>query len=329
MNFTRRIGIASLLAALVAAFVPSVQAQQQAYPSRPIKLIVPWTAAGTVDMVARALADRLSQRMGQPVVVENKPGATGTIGSHLVAQAEPDGYTLLLMSATVHTVSPNLKKSFPFDPIADFTVVSQVVSFPYLMVVSADSPYKTVADLTAAAKKDPGKISYGSFGQGSAPYLISELYAMTTGTKLLHVPYKGAAPAITDVLGGQITFFIDSIPSPLGQVRGGRLRALAVTTPQRSSTVPDVPTMAETIPGFEAIAWLGIAGPKGMPREVTQRLHAELKAIAADPAYAAKLKDVGLDAVASESPEQFRTWLQSQKKYWGDFVQKANIPLVE
>ena len=327
MNLKRRLSIASLLAALVAAFAPSAFAQ--AYPSKPIKLIVPWTAAGTVDMVARALAERLSTRMGQPVIVENKPGATGTIGSQLVAQAEPDGYTLLLMSATVHTVSPNLKKSFPFDPIADFTVISQVVSFPYLMVVSADSPYKTVADVTAAAKKDPGKISYGSFGQGSAPYLISELYAMTTGTKLLHVPYKGAAPAIADVLGGRVTFFIDSIPSPLGQVRGGRLRALAVTTPQRSSTVPDVPAMAETIPGFEAIAWLGIAGPKGMPREVVAKLHSELKAIAADPAYAAKLKDVGLDAVASESPEQFRTWLQSQKKYWGDFVQKANIPLVD
>ena len=327
MNLQRRIGIASLLAALVAAFAPSASAQ--GYPSRPIKLVVPWTAAGTVDMVARSIAERLSTRMGQPVVVENKPGATGQIGSQQVATSPPDGYTLLLMSATVHTVSPNLQKKFPFEPIDDFTVISQVVSFPYMMVVSADSPYKTVADLTAAAKKEPGKISYGSFGLGSAPYLISELYAMNTGTKLLHVPYKGAAPAITDVLGGQITFFIDSIPSPLGQVRGGRLRALAVTTPQRSSTVPDVPTMAETIPGFEAIAWLGIAGPKGMPREVVARLHAELKAIAAEPEYAAKLKAVGLDPVASESPEQFRTWLVSQKKYWGDFVQKANIPLVD
>ena len=327
MTLSRRTCIATVLAALVAAFAPS--AFPQAYPSKPIKLVVPWTAAGTVDMVGRALAERLSARLGQPVVVENKPGATGQIGSQQVAQAAADGYTLLLMSATVHTVSPNLQKKFPFEPIDDFAVVSQVVSFPYIMVVSAESPYKSVADLTAAAKKNPGKIAYGSFGLGSAPYLISELYAMSTGVELLHVPYKGAAPAITDVLGGQITFFIDSIPSPLGQVRGGRLRALSVTTPQRSSTVPEVPTMAETIPGFEAIAWLGIAAPKGTPREVVARLHAELKAIAAEPEYAAKLKAVGLDAVASESPEQFRTWLLSQKKYWGDFVQKANIPLVE
>ena len=324
---TRRNCLAILLAALVAAFAPSVAAQ--AYPSKPIKLVVPWTAAGTVDMVARALAERLAARMGQPVVVENKPGATGQIGSQQVATSPPDGYTLLLMSATVHTVSPNLKKNFPFEPIDDFAVVSQVVSFPYIMVVSAESPYKTVADLTAAAKKNPCKISYGSFGLGSAPYLISELYAMSTGVELLHVPYKGAAPAITDVLGGQITFFIDSIPSPLGQVRGGRLRALSVTTPQRSTTVPDVPSMAETIPGFEAIAWLGIAAPKGTPADVVARLHSELKAIAADPEYAAKLKAVGLDPVASASPEEFRTWLVGQKKYWGDFVQKAKIPLVD
>ena len=327
MNLTRRTCLASFLAAIVAAFAPAAIAQ--AYPSKPIKLVVPWPAAGTVDMVARALADRLGARMGQTVVVENKPGATGQIGSQQVALAPPDGYTLLLMSATVHTVSPNLQKKFPFDPIDDFAVISQVVSFPYIMVVSADSPYKTVADMTAAAKKDPSKISYGSFGQGSAPYLISELYAMSAGIQLLHVPYKGAAPAITDVLGGQITFFIDSIPSPLGQVRGGRLRALAVTTPQRSSTVPEVPTMAETIPGFEAIAWLGIAAPKGTPKDVVARIHAELKAIAAEPEYGAKLKAVGLDPVANASPEEFRTWLVAQKKYWGDFVQKAKIPLVD
>ncbi len=302
---------------------------QSSYPSKPIKLVVPWPAAGTVDMVARALADKLGTRLGQPVVVENKPGATGQIGSSTVVAAEPDGYTLLLMSATVHTVSPNLRKKFPFDPIDDFTDITQVVSFPYVLVVSADSPYKSVADLTAAAKKDPSKISYGSFGLGSAPYLISELYAMSSGVQLLHVPYKGAAPAIADVLGGQITFFIDSIPSPLGQIKGNRLRALAVTTPQRSATLPDVPAMSETIPGFEAIAWLGIAGPKNMPKDVVDKLFAEFKAIAADPEYAAKLRNVGLEPVVSASPDQFRTWLVSQKKFWGDFVQKAKIPLVD
>ena len=328
MQFTKRRWIQTAIVALLGAGALLAQAQGS-YPNRTIKIIVPWTAAGTVDMVGRSIAERLSARLGQSVVVENKPGATGQIGSQAVVNAEPDGHTLLLMSATVHAVSPNLKRNFPFDPVDDFAVVSQVVSFPYIMVVSAASPYKTVADVVAAAKKEPGKISYGSFGLGSGPYLISELFAMTTGTKLLHVPYKGAAPAITDVLGGQITFFIDSIPSPLGQVRGGRLRALAVTTQQRSKTVPDVPTMAETIPGFEAIAWLGIAAPKGTPRDIVMKLHAELKEIAAEPEYGAKLRNVGLEPVASESPEQFRTWLLGQKKYWGDFVQKAKIPLVD
>jgi tripartite-type tricarboxylate transporter receptor subunit TctC len=327
MRFTKRQLITSCLATLALACAGAASAQ--GYPNKPVKLVVPWTAAGTVDMVARALAERLSTRLGQPVIVENKPGATGQIGSQLVATSPPDGYTLLLMSATVHTVSPNLHKKFPFEPIEDFAVVSQVVSFPYVMVVSADSPYRSVADVAAAAKQEPNKISYASFGLGSAPYLISELFAMQTGTKLLHVPYKGAAPAIADVLGGRVTFFIDSIPSPLGQVRGGRLRALSVTTPQRSTTVPEVPTMAETIPGFEAIAWLGIAAPKGTPRDIVAKLHQELKQIAAEPEYAAKLKAVGLDPVASASPEEFRTWLLSQKKYWGDFVQKANIPLVD
>jgi tripartite-type tricarboxylate transporter receptor subunit TctC len=328
MQLTKRRWILSIAAVLLGAGTLAAQAQGT-YPGKSIKIIVPWPAAGAVDMVGRTLAERLSARLGQAVVVENKPGATGQIGSQAVVNAAPDGYTLLLMSATVHTVSPNLQRKFPFDPIDDFAVVSQVVSFPYIMVVSAESPYKTVADLVAAAKKEPGRISYGSFGLGSGPYLISELFAMTTGTQLLHVPYKGAAPAITDVLGGQITFFIDSIPSPLAQVRGGRLRALAVTTQTRSKTVPDVPAMSETIPGFEAIAWLGIAAPKNTPRDIVMKLHEELKQIAAEPEYGAKLRNVGLEPVASESPEQFHAWLLSQKKYWGDFVQKAKIPMVE
>jgi tripartite-type tricarboxylate transporter receptor subunit TctC len=328
MNFTRRRWIHSFIATVMAAGALLAHAQD-GYPSKPVKLIVPWPAAGTVDMVARQLGERLSARLGQPVVVENKPGATGQIGSQAVVHAPPDGYTLLLMSATVHTVSPNLAKTFPFDPIDDFTPISQVVSFPYVLVVSSTSPYVTVADLANAAKKDPGKIAYGSFGIGSAPFLISELFAMSTGTQLLHVPYKGAAPAITDVLGGQITFFIDSLPSPLGQIRGGRLRALAVTTPQRSKTVPHVPTMAETIPGFEAIAWLGIAAPPRTPHDVVMKLHAALKEISAEPEYATKLRGVGLEPVASTSPEQFRAWLLAQKQYWGDFVRKAKIPMVE
>jgi len=315
--------------AVLYAGAPVAAAQDTDYPNHHIRLVVPWTAAGTTDLVARTVAERLAQRLGQPVVVENRPGATGLIGTQHVAQAAPDGYTLLLMSATVHTVSPNLRKSFPIDPIDDFTPISQIVSFPYVMVVPASSPYKSVADIADAARKEPGKISYGSFGHSSGPFLISELFALSTDTKLMHVPYKGAAPAIQNLLGGHITFFIDSLPSPLGQIRGGQLRALSVTTPERASILPDVPTMAETIPGFEAIAWIGIGAPADLPPSIAERLNRELQGIAAEPEYGKKLREMGLEPVANRSPDEFRSWLRDQKQYWGDFVQKANIPLSE
>jgi len=329
MGMTRRLGLRMLAAALLPLVTATAAWAQGAYPNRPIRLVVPWTAAGTVDISARMLAERMAAKLGQPVVVDNRPGATGQIGSQAVARAPADGYTLLVMAATVHSVSPNLQKTFPFDPIDDFTPVSEIVRFPYAMVVSAGSPFNSVSDVIAAAKKSPGTISYGSFGQASAPYLITEMLALASGTKLLHVPYKGAAPAITDVLAGNINFFIDSLPSPLGQVRGGKLRALAVTTSQRSQVLPNVPTMAETLPGFEAIAWLGIAAPPQTPRDIVTRLNTALKEIAAEPEYGAKLRDIGLEPTASASPEQFRSFLQQQKAHWAKVIKDANIPLVD
>ncbi|MEJ7929182.1 tripartite tricarboxylate transporter substrate binding protein [Ramlibacter sp. AN1015] len=330
MGTSRRHLIKAAAAAALACAIPAVGlAQGGAYPTRPIKLVVPWTAAGTVDLTARLLGERMSAKLGQPVVVENRPGATGQIGSQAVSRAPADGYTLLVMAATVHAVSPNLQKSFPFDPIEDFTPVSEIVRFPYAMVVSTNSPFKSVSDLVAAAKKAPGTISYGSFGSASAPYLISEMLALASGTKLLHVPYKGAAQAITDVMGGQIHFFIDSLPSPLPHVRGGKLRALAVTTTERSPVLPDVPTMAETLPGFEAIAWLGIAAPPQTPPEVVRTLHTALREIAAEPEYIAKLRETGLQPVASQSPQEFKTFLQKQKAHWAKVIKDANVPMVE
>jgi len=327
MNVHKKLAVLFALTGMLGFAAPLVSAQDN-YPSKPIKLIVPWTTAGTVDIVARSLAERLSVKLGVPVVVENKAGATGQIGSLMVSQSAPDGYTLLVMSTTVHTVSPNFSRTFPFDPIDGFTPISQVVTFPYAMVVAANSPYRTVADLAAAAKKEPGKIAYGSFGIGSAPFLMSEFFANSTGTTLLHVPYKGAAQALTDLMGGQIQFFIDSLPSPLGQIRGGKLRALSVTTAKRSTILPDVPTMSETLPGFDAIAWLGIAAPPKTPKAVVQKIHTALTEIAAQPDYAARLRDMGLEPVASPSPEQFRGFLVEQKQYWGDFIRKSNLPMV-
>ena len=318
-----------LAAAILAAtgLLMAGAAASQTYPNRPIKLIVPWTPAGTVDIAARHLAERLTVRLGQPVVVENRAGATGQVGSTAVVQSPPDGYTLLAMSATVHTFSPNLSKRFPFDPIDDFAVVSQIVSFPYVMVVPANSRFKAVADVAAFARANPDKTSYASFGLGSGPYMVSELFAQSAGVQLLHVPYKGAAPAIIDLLSGQVDFFIDSLPSPLAQVRAGKLRALAVTTPRRSNFLPDVPAMAETIPGFDASVWLGIAAAPKTPREIVDRLNAEIRAISVDPVYVERLRNTGLEPAASASSDEFRAFLIAQKKYWGDFVQKAKIPL--
>ena len=318
-----------LMAFALLGFASAASSAEDHYPSRPIRLVVPWPAGGTVDIVARFLAERMTERLKTTVVVENKPGATGQIGSQAVANAAPDGYTLLIMSATVHTISPNLTKSFPFDPVESFSLISELVSFPYVMVVSAKSPYNSVADLVKDARQNPGKVSYGSFGIGSGPFLISELFASTTGTQLLHVPYKGAGPALTDLNAGEISFFIDSLPSPLGQIRGGKLRALSVTTKERSATVPDVPTMGETIAGFEAIAWIGLCAPAHTPPEIIDALHKAVVEISAEPDYSARLREIGLEPAASKSPAQFKTFVLDQKKYWGDFIRKANIPLAD
>ena len=328
MKAFKRLSACVMAVALVAVASVASGAQDH-YPSRPIRLVVPWPAGGTVDIVGRFLAERMTERLKTTVVVENKPGATGQIGSQAVANAAPDGYTLLIMSATVHTVSPNLTKSFPFDPVESFSLISELVSFPYVMVVSAKSPYQSVADLVKDARQHPGKVSYGSFGMGSGPFLISELFASTTGTQLLHVPYKGAGPALTDLNAGEISFFIDSLPSPLGQIRGGKLRALSVTTKERSATVPDVPTMGETIAGFEAIAWIGLCAPAHTPPEIIDALHKAVVEISAEPEYGARLREIGLEPAASQSPAQFKAFVVDQKKYWGDFISKANIPLAE
>ena len=302
---------------------------QATYPARPVKIVVPWPPGGATDVIARHLGERLGARLGQTFVIENRAGATGQIGSQVVVQSAPDGYTLLMMSATVHSFGPNLAKSYPFDPIDDFAPISQSVSFPYVMVVQSSSPYNTVADLVAAAKKAPGKIAYGSFGQFSAAYLISELFAQSTGTQLLHIPYKGGALALTDLAAGQITFVIDSLPSPLPQVRGGRLRALSVTTPTRTPILPDVPTMGETVPGFEALSWLGVGAAPKTPRDILVKINDTMKQVALEPEYIAKLRQIGAEPVASASPEEYRAFLVGQKQRWGDVVKSAKIPLVD
>lgn len=315
------------LAALTALCAAPGQAQDAAgYPNKPVRLVVPWPIGGATDVMARIVADKLSAKLGQPFVVENKPGATGYIGTQQVIQAAPDGYTLLAMAASLHSFTPSVARTMPFDPVTGITPISAFVTFPSVLAVPTDSPFKTVGDLVAAAKAAPGKLTFGSSGTGSAAHLIPELLATSTGVQFLHVPYKGAAPALTDLMGGQITFVIDSIPSPLPQVRNGRLKALAVTSAQRSAALPDVPTIAETMPGFEAIIWLGIGGPPGLPAPIANKIAAAIGEVARDPAYIAQVQALGANAASSASPEAFRAFMVAQRSLWEKVVADAKIP---
>jgi len=299
------------------------------YPNRPITIVVPWPAGGATDTLARLVADHMSAKLGQPVVVENKPGATGVIGTREVVNAAPDGYKLLAMAASFHTFSPSVNKTLPIDPIASISPISIFVSFPSVLAVPANSPYKTLEDLLDAAKREPGKLTFGSFGQGSAAHLIPTLLGVKSDVEFLHVPYKGSSPALVDLMGGQIAFVMDSLPSPLPHIQSGGLRALAVTGVQRSPSLPDVPSVAELIPGFEATIWLGLGAPQGLPRDIANKLNSTIKEIVADPSYAERLRAVGADASASESPEAFTEYLYAQKALWDEVVKDANLAQIQ
>ncbi len=310
-------------ATLLAATLLPAHAQQ--YPARAIKIMVPWPAGGATDNVARVVAQKLSPLFGQPVVVENRAGATGTIGTQAVIQSPPDGYTLLFMAASLHTFSPHLMKDMPFDTVADITPISMSVLFPYVLAVSTDSPYKTVSDLIKAAKTQPGKLTYGSFGIGSGPNIVTELFKQQTGTDLLHVPYKGGSQLTAGLMGNEITLMFDSLPSPLGQIRGGKFRALAVTGAERSPVVPEVPTLKESGVNIEAIIWLGLGGPPKMPADVVAKLFDGMKQVARDPEVQKRIGDMGAQATVSPSPQQFREFMMSERERWGKVIRDAKI----
>ena len=313
----------SIAALALTAFAPAFA--QSDYPSRPIKIIVPWPAGGATDNVARVVAQKMTPVLGQAVVVENRPGATGTIGTQAVIQAAPDGYTLLFMAASLHTFSPHLMKDMKFDTVADLTPISVSVQFPYVLAVGADSPYKTVGDLVKAAKAQPGKLTYGSFGIGSGPNIITELFKQQTGTDILHVPYKGGSQVTAALMGGEVTMMFDSLPSPLGQIKGGKLRALGTTGSQRSPVAPEIPTLKEAGINIEANIWLGLGGPPKLPPEIVAKLFDAMKQAARDPEVQKRMADMGAEATVSESPEQFRRFLLAERERWGQVIRAANI----
>lgn len=263
------------------------------YPVRPVKIIVPYPAGGAVDPPARILAQQLSAQTGQQFVVENRPGAGGNIGVDAVVGAAPDGYTLLFSGPNV-TIAPALmKETTRFNPKTSFTPIAQIVTVPTVVAVPAQSPFKSIADLVAGAKKSPDKISYASPGNGSPSHLAMELLKFKTGADIQHIPYKGTAPALVDVLGGQVGVIVSTLAGPIEHIRSGRLRGLGVTSTERAAELPEVPTIAETVSGFKLVTWLGLLGPRNMPPEVTAKLEAEISVAMKNPATIRRLRDAG------------------------------------
>jgi len=309
------------LAALLLAVTTSVCAQD--YPSRPVRLVVPLSPGGFADTPTRILSARLSEQFGKQFFVENKPGAGGTIGWDYVAKAAPDGYTLGI-TGTTHLISSHLYKNLQYDPFKDFTHISMMASGPYVLVVNPKKvAVSNVRELIAAAKAKPGVIDYASSGNGSSQHLVGALFNSLAGVELNHVPYKGSGPAMQDLLAAQVGVSFAGVPNVLGQVKAGRLKALAVTTPKRWSELPDVPTMAEAgVPGYEATLWLSVSGPAGLPAPIVQRLYSEISKALKDPELQASFRTGGVEAM-SMPPEELTKLMRVDYEKWGRVVKET------
>ncbi len=297
----------------------------QSYPSKPIRYVVPFAAgAGVLDIMARIVSQHLGTSLGQQVVVDNRPGAGGNVGAEIAAKAAPDGYTML-MGNTALVVSPYLFAKLPFDPLTDFVPVTQVNSAPLLLVVHPALPVKSVAELVAYAKARPGKLNYGSGGIGTTPFLATELFKSLAGIDVVHVPYKGGAPALADLVAGQLSFMIENVPGTLPFVKDGKLRALAITSRQRLALVPEVPTMIEAgVAGYEMIGWNGIFLPKGTPAEIVMRLNADLVKVLGTAEMKEQLGKLGAEPVGG-TPQQFATFVGAEARRWGKIIKDLGI----
>ncbi len=310
-------------AAIACALLPGLAAAQGAFPSKTITIVVPFAAGGTTDILARIVAQGMGAELGQPVVVDNRAGAGGNIGGQLAARAPADGYTLFMGTVGTHAINAALYKKMPFDPIKDFAPLTRVANVPNLLVANPAQPFKTVQELIAYAKAHPGKINFGSSGSGSSIHLSGELFKSMAKVDMQHVPYKGSAPAVTDLLGNQIAIMFDNMPSAIQHVRSGKLRAIAVTTAKRSPELPDVPTIAEAgVPGYEATSWFGMFAPAGTPAPVVAKLNATIVKVLAQPDIKKKLAEQGAEA-AGETPEQFAAFIQKESVKWGKVVKES------
>jgi len=296
---------------------------QAAFPSKTITIVVPFSAGGTTDILARVVGQALSTELGQSVVIDNRAGAGGNIGGALAAKAAPDGHTLFMGTVGTHAINASLYKKMPFDPIKDFAPLTRVANVPNLLVANPAQPYKTVAELIAYAKANPGKVNFGSSGSGSSIHLSGELFNAMAKVDMVHIPYKGSAPAVTDLLGNQIGIMFDNMPSAIQHVRSGKLRALAVTTAKRSPELPNVPTIAEAgVPGYEATSWFGLFTPAATPAPVVAKLNAAIVKVLAQPEVKKKIAEQGGEVV-SETPAQFAAFIQKESVKWGKVVRDS------
>ncbi len=310
-----------------AAMLPALSriASAASYPTRPVTIIVPVPPGGALDILARLMGQWLSQRMGQPFVIENRPGGGTNIGVDVVVRAPADGYTLLLIPGSV-TANATLYTKLNFNFIRDIAPIAMISSLPLVMEINLSIPAKTVPEFVAWAKANPGKVSMASGGTGSTSHIGGELFKMMTGIDMVHVPYHGGAPALTDLMGGQVQVYFSPLPESLAAIKGGKVRALAVTTATRSAALPDVPTIAESIPGFEASTWQGIGAPKNTPPEIITSLNKEINAALVDPKIKERLADLG-SVPMPMSPAEFEKYIVDETAKWAKVIHDANIPL--
>lgn len=311
-------GLAAALA--LGAAMPAALAQS----SKPIRLIVPFPAGGATDLLARTLSQKMGERLGTSIVIDNKPGAGGSLGSDMAAKAAADGQTLLFTTTSTHSIGPAIGAKLPYDTVRDFTPIAHVGNAPSIMLVPNSSPAKTVKEWIEYAKKNPGKLNYASSGNGTIVQLTAELFKAQAGVFVTHIPYKGTGLAIPDLVAGQLDVLFDSLPTGMPHVRDGRLRALAVTTLKRTPLAPDLPPVADTLPGFESSTWFGLYGPKGLPAEVVNRVNTAANQALSDPEVRAKLTTLGIEPVTS-TPAQFAKMVADDQAKWKRIIAERKI----
>lgn len=326
MNKRQLLSLSLGLAGIAATLTAPPLASAQTYPSKSIRLIVPFPAGGATDLFARSLSQKLGERLGQTVVVDNKPGAGGTLGSDLAAKAPADGYTLLLSTSSTHSIGPNLNPKIPYDAVRDFTPIGQVGNAPSIMLVPNSSPARTVQEWIEHARKNPGRLNYASSGNGTIVQLTAELFKSQAQLFVVHIPYKGTALAIPDLVSGKVDVLFDSLPTGLPHVREGRLRALGVTSAKRTPLAPDLPAIAEVLPGYESTTWFGLFGPRQLPAEVVQRVNAAANQVLKDLEVMDRLTRLGIEPTGG-TPAQFAAMLAGESAKWKKIIAERKITL--